>query len=142
MKFIRAIIFSFTDSKVRVKSFLYFIGLLLLFAIPTALLSNPIISYIRVIPATPLDYIFLVVTSILSAVYLVLPENKICEPNKTAFGGGILGFLAFSCPTCNKLLVLLFGFGFMYDVINPIRPLLGILSILVLWYAIDKKWKQ
>ncbi|MEK6982123.1 MAG: hypothetical protein AABX38_04290 [Candidatus Micrarchaeota archaeon] len=139
MKFIKAMIFAFTDSKVRVKAFLYSIGLFLLFAIPTALLSNPIIPYVRMIPATPLDYIFLVATSILSAVYILLPENKICTPDKSAFGGGVLGFIAFSCPTCNRLLVLLFGFGFMYDIINPIRPILGILSIIVLLHSINKK---
>ena len=115
MKFIKAMIFYLLTRKFVSKHSLFY-WLILLFAIPTALLSNPLIPYVRMIPATPLDYIFLVATSILSAVYILLPENKICTPDKSAFGGGVLGFIAFSCPTCNRLLVL-FGFGFMYDII-------------------------
>ena len=38
------------------------------------------------------------------------------------------------------LLVFLLGFDFMYNVVNPIRPLLGIISIIVLSHAIGKKF--
>ena len=77
----------------------------------------------------------------MAAVYLVLPENKVCQPNKSAFAGGFFGFLAFGCPMCNKLFVLLLSFDFMYNIVNPIRPILGVLSIIVLAYAIEKKWE-
>jgi len=142
MKVIDAIISSFTDSRTQANAILYAIGLFLLLGIPTALLSNPVIPYARMIPATPLDYVFLFMTSILAAVYLVLPESKVCNPDKTTFAGGFLGFLAFGCPICNKLFVLLLGFDFMFNIINPIRPVLGILSIIILAYAIDKKVKR
>lgn len=139
MKVISAIVASFTSSTTRTKTILYTLGLFLLFGIPTALLSNPIIPYIRMIPAEPLDYLFLFSTAVLAAVYFVLPERKVCNPTKTAFAGGFLGFLAFGCPICNKLFVFLLGFDFMYGTINPIRPFLGILSIGVLYFAIHKK---
>ena len=140
MKTIDAIKFAFTNSETQAKAILYTIGLFLFLGIPTALLSTPLIPYIRMIPATPLDYVFLFTTALLAAVYMILPENKICKPDKTAFGGGFLGFLAFGCPICNKLFVLLLGFDFMYNIVNPIRPFLGLLSVAVLIYAIDKKW--
>ncbi len=140
MEIISALKFAFTDAKTRGKAVLYALGLFLLFGIPTALLSNPIIPYLRMIPATWLDYVFLFTTSVLAAVYLVLPENKSCPSGKGAAGGGLLGYLAFACPTCNHLLLLVFGYAFLYDVLNPIRPLLGLLSIIVLIYSVEKKF--
>lgn len=141
MKIFHAIWFAFTDSKARIKTVAYTICLLLLLAIPTALLSNPVIPYTRMIPATPLDYIFLFTTSILTAVYLVLPKDRnICKPDTAAFAGGFFGFAAVSCPICNKLFVLLLGFDFMFNIVNPIRPVLGAASVIILAYIINKKW--
>lgn len=141
MKIINAIAFAFSDSKTRSKAALHALGLFAILGIPTALLSNPIIPYVRMIPATQLDYVFLFATSLLAAVYLALPENKACKTGKGALGGGFLGFISFSCPTCSMLLVFLLGFDFMYNVVNPIRPLLGIISIIVLSHAIGKKFE-
>ncbi|MDO8340188.1 MAG: hypothetical protein Q7T16_06040 [Candidatus Burarchaeum sp.] len=140
MTVIDAMAFAVMDSKTRVKTFIYSIGLFIIFATPTALISNPIIPYIRMIPATPLDYVFLATTSILAAVYLALPNPKVCKTDNAAAGGGFLGFLSISCPTCIMLFVFLFGFDFMFNVVNPLRPLLGILSVAVLLYAINGKW--
>ncbi len=140
MGIIGALKFAFTDAKTRGKTLLWAMGLFLLFGIPTALLSNPILPYVRMIPATWMDYAFLLTTSILAAVYFALPENQACRTGKGAAGGGILGFLAFSCPTCNHLLLLIFGYAFLFDVLNPLRPLLGAVSIIVLLYAVGKKF--
>lgn len=140
MRIINAIAFAFSNPKTRSKAALCSLGLFVILGIPTALLSNPAIPYVRMIPATPLDYAFLFATSLLAAVYLALPENKACKTGKSALGGGFLGFLSFSCPTCSMLLVFLLGFDFMYNVVNPIRPLLGIISIIALSHAIGKKF--
>jgi len=130
----------FALTKALGRALLYFVAIFLVLAIPTALLSTPIIDYVRMIPATPLDYAFLFATSLLSAVYLAIPKSE-CAENGKALGGGLAGFLAVSCPICNKLLVLIFGFDFAFGVLEPARPFLGILSIALLAYAIDKKWK-
>ena len=140
MRFIDAVVYSFTNPKIRTKAFLYAASLFLVLGIPTALLSNPIIPYVRMIPATAFDYAFLFTTAFLGGVYFALPANKVCKPNKSALAGGFFGFLAFGCPICNKLFVLLLGFDFLFNIVNPIRPFLGIISIIVLAYAIDKKW--
>ncbi len=139
MKLLKALKFAFSNPKLRPKAFLYSLALFLLLGIPTALLSNPVIPYIRMTPATPLDYLFLFTTSVLAGAYLVLPAKSSC-PNKTALGGGALGFLSFSCPICNHLLVLALGMSFMSGVVDPLRPALGLLSIAVLCYAIEKKF--
>ena len=142
MRIINAIAFAFSNPKTRNNAALYALGFFVVLGIPTALLSNPVIPYVRMIPATPLDYAFLFATSLLAAVYLALPENKACKTGKGALGGGFLGFLSFSCPTCSMLLVFLLGFDFMYSVVNPIRPLLGIISIVVLSHAIGEKFAE
>ncbi len=139
IKILQAIVFAFSG-KARNKAIAYFIGLFVVFSVPTALLSNPIIPYVRMIPATWLDYFFLLATSALAAVFLALPENKTCSPNKTAFAGGFFGFVSFACPICNHLFVSLIGFAFLYNVVNPLRPLIGIVSIVILAYGIGKKW--
>lgn len=139
MKVITAIHYAFENKQARAKTLLYAVGLFLILGIPTALLPNLVIPYYRMVQATWLDYVFLLTTSLLIAVYLAIPENKVCKPYG-AFSGGFLGFLAFGCPICNKLLVLLLGFDFMYGMVNPIRPILGIVSVIVLGYAIENKW--
>lgn len=138
MKFPNALKHAFSNPKLRPKALLYSLALFLLLGIPTALLPNPIIPYIRMTPATPLDYLFLLTTSLLAGAYLVLPAKTSC-PNKTALGGGALGFLAFSCPICNHILVLALGMSLMSAVVDPLRPLLWLLSIAILSYAIEKK---
>jgi len=142
MGLLNAFAFVLKEPAARIKAALYATGLFLFLGIPTALLSNPIIPYLRMIPATPLDYAFLLTTSLLGGVYLALPQKKECRQDKKALGGGLLGFLAFSCPTCSMLLVFLLGFDFMFNVVNPLRPILGVLSIIVLAYAIGKKWQE
>lgn len=140
MKAIDALLFAFADAKTRLRAVLYSAGLFVFFGIPTALLSNPILPYVRMIPATWLDYAFLLATSLLAGAYLALPENKSCPSGKGAAGGGILGFLAFACPTCNHLLLLIFGYAFLYDFVNPLRPALGLVSIIVLLHSIGMKF--
>lgn len=43
-----------------------------------------------------------------------------------------LSFLSIGCPVCNKLIVLVFGLGGAMTVFNPLRPFLGLASLLLL----------
>ena len=52
-----------------------------------------------------------------------------------ATSGGVLGFLAFACPVCNKLIVLVLGFSGAMTYFAPIQPMLGILGVLLLLYG-------
>ena len=76
----------------------------------TAIIPNQF--YIRMIPTTLLDKIFLAGSSVLLGAYVGVHYYKkkiVKQCNAAAATGGIGSFLAFSCPICNKILVLLFG---------------------------------
>lgn len=83
------------------------------------------------------DYVLLILESLLIGVFLGVnaPDCAI----KKAGVGGILGFLGFACPICNKLLLLLFGSGLLLTYFEPIRPLVGALGIILLGLAVYKK---
>ena len=127
---------AFSDWKTLAKAALYAVAILLILGIPTALIPNPVFH--RMTPSNALDYFFLLTTSLLAGAYLAIPA-KTCPHDVKAAGGGVLGLLAFACPICDKLLVLLLGATFLMAYFDPIRPLLGVISIVLLLYAIDKK---
>ena len=82
-------------------------------------------------PITFLDEIFLVSSSLLLGAYVGVHYYKKNTANKcdaVATSGGIGSFLAFACPVCNKLLVLLFGVTALMTYFEPYRPLLGFIS--------------
>ncbi len=110
---------------------------LLLGGMITALVPNP--WFVRMIPANNLDYFYLYATSLLVGFYVAIHYYKKKRKNfckKISVTGGVGGFLAFSCPICNKILVLLFGSTLLIRYYDPIRPLLGGLSIILLLLAI------
>src|SRR5258708_20589772 len=49
-----------------------------------------------------------------------------------AFGGAVLSFFSVGCPVCNKVVVLLLGLGGAMTIFNPLRPFLGLASIVLL----------
>lgn len=111
-------------------------GFGLVFGIPTALIPNP--WFVRMIEATTIDYIFLSMESVLAGSYVALTlwQRSRGISGKCAVGGGVLGFLAYACPICNKLLVWLFGTGILLSYLQPARPYLGIVGIALLSYAL------
>jgi len=89
---------------------------------------------------TPLywfDTIFLTLESVLTGLFLGI-NVPACAVKKAGIGG-ILGFLGFACPVCNKLLLFLFGSGILLTYFEPIRPLVGALGITLLGLAVYKK---
>lgn len=126
----------------------------ILISIGTAILSYMIFGTVTaVIPSrfftrmTPFglwEQISLIVTSLLLGAYFGLAyygkssgKDKVCATTATA--GGILGFLTFGCSICNKILVFFLGVAGVFTYFEPIRPFLGIVSILFLGFAIYKK---
>lgn len=124
-------------------AFVYSIGFFILFGIVTNLIQNKF--FIRMTNATIWDYIFLILTSVLLGAYTSLGlyqrkhKSKIC--NTTAYSGGVAGFLGFSCPVCNKILVLLLGVTGVLTYIEPYRPLIGSIGIGLMGYAVYTKGK-
>ncbi|WP_458210479.1 hypothetical protein [Haladaptatus sp. NG-SE-30] len=110
-------------------------GVFLLFGTVTGLIPNPL--YVRMVPRTPLDYLFLTVTALLAGIYTaqgvatddVPPEAK---TDRWAIGGAVGGFLAVGCPICNVFLLALFSSSALMTYFDPLRPALGAISVAIL----------
>ncbi|MFA4820019.1 MAG: hypothetical protein WC613_03630 [Candidatus Aenigmatarchaeota archaeon] len=107
------------------------------FGIITVLLPNDI--FIRMTPVYFYDYIFLVLTSVLSGTYIGLwyyMKKTQTKCNYAATGGAVGGFLSFGCAICNKLLILFLGLSGVAAYFMPIQPILGVISLILLSYAV------
>jgi len=102
-------------------------GAFVLFGIITGLIPNPL--YIRQAPRTPLDYLFLTTTAAFLGIYTLQRTNNQRNDEKTATAGTVVGFLAFGCPICNAFLLALFSSSALMTYFDPLRPLLGIVSV-------------
>lgn len=119
-------------------------GLFLLLGGVTALLPNRF--FIRMTPVIPLDYVYLTLTSLLSGTYISLHLYQKQYQNRTctiaAYSGGAGGFLGFGCSLCNKPLLLLLGATGVLTYVEPYRPLMGGIGILLLAYAVYSKGRS
>ena len=133
------------NNEIKVKS--YVIGILealfifTVFGIITVLIKNPFFS--RMTPTHWYDYLFLTLTAVLSGAYTGLwyynkKRNKSISDkcNYTAAGGVIGGLFSFGCAICNKLLVFLLGLSGVMIYFMPLQPILGVISIAILSYAV------
>ena len=126
------------------KIIIYSIGFTILtfflLSIPTAVIPNPLFT--RMVPVYWYDYVYLIFDSILMGIYLGLifgrGRKKACKVEKKAMTGGIVGFLGIACPVCNKVLLLLFGATFLLTYFEPIRPFVGLLSVVILLWAVKR----
>ncbi|WP_425433266.1 hypothetical protein [Haloarcula nitratireducens] len=104
-------------------------GSFVLFGVVTGLLPNPI--YVRMIPRTTLDYLFLALTAGFLGFYTLQRTTRKSRDGKTATASAALGFLAFGCPICNAFLLALFSSSALMTYFNPLRPLLGVVSVIL-----------
>src|SRR5713226_7671848 len=123
-------------------SALYAAGAALLLGIPTVLIPNHLFS--RIVPTSPQDYVIWIVSALLLGPLLALMTLYPMPSTKAAlgkhslagsgrvFGGAVLSFFSVGCPVCNKVVVLLLGLGGAMTIFNPLRPLLGLASIVLL----------
>jgi len=123
-------------------STLYTAGSALLLGVPTRLVPNPLFS--RIVPTGPQDYVIWIVSALLLGPLLSLmtlypmPSPKAAPGKRSiagtgrAFGGALLSFFSVGCPVCNKVVVLLPGLGGAMTIFNPLRPFLGLASIVLL----------
>ena len=123
-------------------SALYAAGAALVIGIPTVLIPNHLFS--RTVPTSPQDYVIWIVSALLLGPLLALmtlypmPSPKAALGKRSmagsgrAFGGAVLSFFSVGCPVCNKVVVLLLGLGGAITIFNPLRPFLGLASIVLL----------
>ena len=103
-------------------------GFFLFTGVVTGLVPTSVFE--RMVPRSPLDYTFLVLTSLLAGVYVVQRERLTeCSGDGCAYGGAAAGFLAVACPHCNAILVALFGTSWLATYVDPLRPLVGLLAV-------------
>mgnify|MGYP006875055425 CR=1 FL=1 len=95
----------------------------------TGLIENPL--YVRKVPLTALDYIFLFTTSMLAGLYFGKEKSSVTEGRLMSVGR-LTGFLAFGCPICNLVLLAFFSTSVIMTYFDPLRPLLGLFSTLIL----------
>ncbi|ELY50204.1 hypothetical protein [Natronolimnohabitans innermongolicus] len=137
-------------------------GVFALFGLVTGLVPNPL--FVRMVPRTGFDYLFLTLTALLAGVYVAQrlatdvrggsdPQRDPVDrdghgehdhahrtdenddettTDRLAFSGLIGGFLAVSCPICNAVLLALFGSSALMTYFDPLRPLLGAVSVALL----------
>ncbi|CAI2932840.1 hypothetical protein [Aminobacter niigataensis] len=101
----------------------------------SALWDNPL--FVRMTPVAGWELPALVVLSALSGLYVAV-RRPVCSVRRAGIGG-VAGFIGIACPTCNKILMLLFGGEFLMMWFDPIRPLISALGIAFLTAA---SWRE
>lgn len=107
--------------------------------IPTDVVPNP--WFTRMTPVYADQYVFWVLTSVLTGALLATYVFSRHLAAGQAAGGGLLGLLAVGCPVCNKLVVLLLGFSGAFQYFAPIQPYLGGLGVLLAGTALALRFK-
>ena len=105
-------------------------GAFALFGVVTGLVPNPV--YVRMVPRTPLDYLFLTLTAGFLGIYAAqrVPEETRSDDGAVTVSA-VVGFLAFGCPICNAVLLALFSSSALMTYLDPLRPLLGAVSVVL-----------
>ncbi|WP_267164443.1 hypothetical protein [Halovenus salina] len=112
------------------------LGVFALFGVVTGLIPNPL--YVRMVPRTPVDYLFLALTALLAGTYVgqrvatTVPETVDDAGDRWLLGGLVGGFFAVACPICNVFLLALFSSSALMTYFDPLRPLLGVVSVAAL----------
>lgn len=83
----------------------------------TALWPNPLFA--RMTPVQGFEVWLLLVQSVLIGLYVAVRRPH-CPVRKAGIGS-VVAFLGIACPTCNKILLLLFGSGLLLEYFEPVR---------------------
>ena len=102
----------------------------------TALWSNPF--FIRMTPVGGWEIAFLGLLSLLLGVYVAIRRPR-CSI-RSASVGSVAGFLGIACPTCNKVLMLLFGGELLLSYYEPIRLYVAAAGVLIVAAATLREW--
>ena len=104
----------------------------------TAVWSNPFFT--RMTPIGMWELPSLVAVSLLTGVFTTVRLPN-CSTGKAGLGG-LASFLGIACPTCNKILMLIFGGEALLRWYDPIRPAVTAIGIVLLCLAIRKEWRK
>jgi threonine/homoserine/homoserine lactone efflux protein len=90
-------------------------------------------------PVGPWEFGATVLTALLAGVTVALWVPR-CRM-RTSGAGGLASFLGIACPTCNKVLVLIFGGPALLAWFDPVRPWLAAAGVIVMGYATFRTWR-
>jgi hypothetical protein len=118
-----------------------------LVAIPTDLIPNPVFG--REIEPTWWSWPALVISSVLGglliATYVDTPLDGSRELDehgrRRGWAGALLTYFAVGCPVCNKIVLLLLGSAGALTWFEPVQPILQILAIGLLLWALQLRLK-
>lgn len=68
-------------------------------------------------------------------------DNQVVRHKKAGFGS-IASFLGIACPTCNKVLMFIFGGEALMRWFDPIRPIVTAVGLVLLLIAIRTEWRK
>lgn len=116
-----------------------FVGLALFLLLGTvaAVWTNPF--FVRMTPVGPWEFGATVLTAVLAGITAALwiPTCRL----RTTGTGGLASFLGIACPTCNKILMLIFGGPALLAWFDPIRPWLAAVGAAVMAVAAANTWR-
>lgn len=103
----------------------------------TAVWANPL--FVRMTPVGPWEFGATVLTALLAGVTVALwvPRCRL----RTSGAGGLASFLGIACPTCNKVLMLIFGGPPLLAWFDPVRPWLAAAGVIVMGFAAFRTWR-
>ncbi len=98
----------------------------------TAVWINPF--FVRMTPVGPWELGATTLTAILAGVIVGLwvPQCRL----RTSGAGGVASFLGIACPTCNKVLMLIFGGPALLAWFDPVRPYLAVAGVIIMSFAV------
>ena len=106
--------------------------------VPSAVIPNPF--FVRMTPTEPVNLVVWLVSAPLAGLLIatyIARTGTVRDPHADAGAGkvtvgGIGAFLAIGCPICNKIIVAVLGVSGALNVLAPLQPLIGALSIALL----------
>ena len=115
----------------------------LVIGVPTGVIETP--WYTRMTPVLWWNYpvwaVSSALTGVLVATYVRQPVAASGQSGKT-LGAGVLSVFAVGCPICNKLVVLALGVNGALTWFAPVQPILALVSIALLTYALRARTRS
>lgn len=96
--------------------------------------------FVRMTPVGPWEFVATVLTAFLGGVTAAM---WVPQCNLRASGtGGLASFLGIACPTCNKVLMLVFGGPALLAWFDPLRPWLATAGLFIMGTAALTTWRR
>lgn len=103
----------------------------------TALWPNPLFA--RMTPVQGFEIWLLLAQSVLIGLYVAVRRPH-CPVRKAGLGS-VVAFLGIACPTCNKILLLLFGSGLLLEYFEPVRIYVAAAGVILTALALAGEYR-